>query len=196
MALSAIHPSAPKSLHLTRFSLCFAMRASIFIARQKEEGVPVSPGTTEHYPMLTFLSLSFLIWACWRLYFRRGFLRTVLDDIPGPPGQSWLSGEEHCCPWAELSFASWLNTCHRVTRPAGQSWRMGISSLYCWDLWVSNDHECLSYVPLINAIRWTRDTNKRIPWGNPLDSLTGQEYHWYRPTIFIYTTPGLSIISS
>ena len=43
---------------------------------------------------VTILLLSFLIWACWRLYFRRRFLRTALDVVPGPPGKSWISGEE------------------------------------------------------------------------------------------------------
>ena len=43
--------------------------------------------------MLTVLLLSFFIWAYWRLYLRRRLLRTALDVVPGPPGQSWLSGE-------------------------------------------------------------------------------------------------------
>lgn len=41
---------------------------------------------------VTILFLSFIIWACWRLYFRQRFLRTVLDVVPGPPGQSWITG--------------------------------------------------------------------------------------------------------
>ena len=45
---------------------------------------------------VTILFLSFFIWACWRLYFRQRFLRTVLDVVPGPPGQSWISGEDKC----------------------------------------------------------------------------------------------------
>ena len=76
--------------------------------------------------LATVLVFFFVTWACWRLHFRRRFLRTVLDVVPGPPGQSWISGEDHC-------FQGWILhvlTRLRLTRPADQSGRMGIPSSY------------------------------------------------------------------
>ena len=46
--------------------------------------------------LATVFFFFFFTWACWRLYFRQRFLRTVLDVVPGPPGQSWISGEDNC----------------------------------------------------------------------------------------------------
>jgi len=98
--------SAAESLHLT---LCFCIYSELSIYLLRPGQVSILPETTEHFSMLTLLSLFFLIWACWRLYFRRRFLRTVLDVVPGPPGESWLTGEEQCYPWTELSCISWLD---------------------------------------------------------------------------------------
>lgn len=69
---------------------------------------------------VTFLSLSFVTWACWRLYFRRRVLRTVLDVVPGPPGQSWISGEDQCFPrMMELSDSTYLGSLDQLTNHEG-----------------------------------------------------------------------------
>lgn len=135
---------------------------------------------------VTFLFLSFVVWVCWRLYFRRRFLRTVLDVVPGPPGQSWITGEDHCfqewnSPWLDLD----LGSLDQLSNREGWEFHRHIAeTCKCESL----PYNFLIFQLCIIIARWAHDTNQGILWGILLNWQIDLSisFKWQANNLYVY----------
>jgi hypothetical protein len=142
--------------------------------------------TSEDYSMfpVTILYFSFVIWACWRLYFRRRFLRTC-----------WMSYvvllEDQCFSWWNY-FITWLNL-------------GSLDRLSDWEFHHIAE-TCKREILLNNflIISSTYHCNQMGPWYESRDSLgyfysfTDRSSIWFKlvqANNLMYMTRGLYIIS-